>query len=170
MDKGPPARVQGKWSTVVVAVTSERTHTQKSLNLVGQGQLSLNSSAPLSLLCQLPNGPAASFILLCQLEGQGPFLGPAPLPPPVVLAFSAHSSPNHPLFFLSCLFIHFLSPAFAFLCIKYIQLSHLGKMSITGHTLLMVITGGRGQVLSSLHSSRHQCRRLGKSFSVCVVF
>lgn len=70
MDKGPPAGggVQGKWSTVMVAVTSEKTHTLKNiLNVVGYGQLSSVLSSPVPPLPILKW--ACSFLHPCLSSG-----------------------------------------------------------------------------------------------------
>ena len=124
--------VQGKWSTVMVAVTRERAHTHKKSKCHGIEIAVLKLlSSPVPL--PTPSGPAVSFFLPCQLEGQGPFPGRVPLSPPVVWASSV---PLSIPFFVLCLLPLCSLPfsGFAFPYIKYIHLSHLGKRSTTGHT------------------------------------
>lgn len=153
--------VQGKWSTVMVAVTRERAHTLKKSKYHGieiAVLKFLSSPAPLPT----PSGPAVSFFLPCQLEGQGPFPGRAPLSPPVVWASSV---PLSIPFFILCLLPlrSFLSLVLLF---KYTHLSHLGKRSTTGHTFGSI---NRWSWVGLKFTTLQQALRLGEFSCVCCL-
>lgn len=151
MDKGTSAGMQVKWSMVSWWQSPVRGPTHKTSKYCGVGIAVLKF--PSSPFSPLPTSKWTCSILYPFLPagGTGPIWSsttPSPcrlgLPPKKKTFFTL--SPASSLTFLTG--VCFLNN------IKYIHLSQLGKIPVTGHILFVELTGGPAKALSSLCSSR----------------